>query len=615
MSILTRVCFLVSATLPVSFSAFADNSSQPDTIVDEIVVEAFRLDTTASESGSSVWVVDNELIEQRGYVHMTDALTTVPGVTINQNGAFGGAASARIRGSSSDQTLVLIDGIMVNDVTSPGGGFDVGVMDVSNVERIEVLKGPQSTLWGSDAIGGVINIVSRRANDGLVAEISGSGGSFGTHQYQGAVSGGNDVGDFRLSYYDFTSDGISKADENDGNTEDDSHDAQTLSFRAGLNLPADARLELNYRSTEADTEFDSFGFVTGVEDGNERSESESTTTQVSLTIPTLDGRLQNTFRYADTEIDRQSFASGLPSFGAEGDRKIMQYQGTFLISDSQQISLGYEDEDTDNGNNDASNKGIYALYQVNPTEALTISMGLRKDDPEAYGDETVARISGAWQASENLGLRASWGEGFKVPTIFQTTFFCCGAAAPNPNLQPEESEAFDIGLDWQFEQGTLSLTYFDQDTTNQINFSFAVGGYENLDEVDSKGMELAIQYGVTETLSTSVNITRIDSEDGNGNDLIRMPEITADLSLIWQPTARLNSAFAIVYNDDEKDSRGTVDSWTRVDLSASYEVNNNLRLFARIENLFDEDYQQIFGYGTPERSGYVGLKYTFNQGR
>ncbi len=603
--------YLVVLTVLQASHVYADEATYNNNQLEEVVVEAFRLSTPEDETGSSVWIVDQALIERRGYVHMTDALTSVPGVTINQNGSFGGSASARIRGASSDQTLVLVDGIMVNDVSSPGGGFNFGTMDLSDVQRIEVLKGPQSTLWGSDAIGGIINIVSKEAEDGLTGELSGSGGSFSTQQYQGSVAGAGDVGSFRFSYYDFSTDGISKADEDDGNTEEDGYDAETISFRAGLNLPADARLEVNYRSTEADTEFDSFGLATGVEDGDELSKTETSTSQVTLTIPVLDGRLQNTLRYADTDIDRENFSNGAPSFSAEGDRKVLQYQGTFALTDSQQISIGYEDEDADSGNNDASNKGIYALYQFSPLDALTVSMGLRQDDHDDYGEETVARVSAAWQVNENVGLRASWGEGFKVPTIFQTTFFCCGATGPNTNLQPEESEAFDIGVDWRFDRGELSLTYFDQDTENQLNFSFAVGGYENLDEVDSQGLEFALDYRLTNTLSASTNITYIDSEDGNGGELVRLPEITADIALSWQPSEKLQSTLVVVYNDEEEDSRGTVDSWTRVDLSASYRFNDNLRLFARVENLADEDYQQIFGYGTPERSGYLGVTYSF----
>ena len=237
-------------------SALPAMSDVPE--VDEVIVEAFRLPATLSETGSSVWVVDESLIKARGYVQMTDVLTSVPGLTINQNGTFGGQASARIRGASSEQTLVLLDGVMINDVSTPGGGFNFGTFDVSDVARVEVLKGPQSTLWGSDAIGGVVNIVSKSPSEGFNADVGVMAGSFGALQNQVALSGGNDTGDFRLSFNDISTDGISKADEDDGNTEKDGFDSRTLSLKGGVNLPADARLQVSYRATDADTEFDSF---------------------------------------------------------------------------------------------------------------------------------------------------------------------------------------------------------------------------------------------------------------------------------------------------------------------------------------------------------------------
>lgn len=609
----TCLVFLTSALSSVPVISYAEEKSTNDHTLDEVVVQALRLPSTLAETGSSVWVVDEELIRTRGYLQMTDALTSVPGLTINQNGAFGGQAAARIRGASSDQTLVLLDGILINDVTSPGGGFNFGAIDVSDVQRVEVLKGPQSTLWGSDAIGGVINIVSKTPTEQLTGNVGVTTGSFGTQQYRATASGGNGTADFRISYNDLSTDGISKADKEDGNSEKDPFDSQTLSLKGGVNLPMNARLQVNHRTTEASTAFDSFGPATGVQDGDEVSETELSNTLLTLTIPAFDGRLKNTLKYGETSIERDNFSNGSSSFSAEGDRTVLQYQGNFTISDAHQISVGYEDEETDNGTTKFSNTGIYALYQVNPLDTLTVSMGIRQDDNNQYGSEIVSRVSAVWSANENIDLRASWGEGFKVPTLFQTTFFCCGATGPNADLEAEKSDAFDIGVDWRFldNNGTVSLTVFSQDTENQIDFSFAVGGYKNIAQVDTQGVELAVQYQFTESLYSAASFAYIDSEDGNGNELTRLPKLTGDLTLNWQPMPQLNTTLVVVYNDDEQDSRGVVSSWTRIDLSAVYQFNDHVDVIARIENLGDKDYQQIFGYGTPQRSGYVGVTYSF----
>lgn len=591
-------------------SAQADSNT--DNAMDEIVVTAFRLPTDIEKTGTSIWLLGEEEIKERGFVYLTDALMSVPGVTINQNGAFGGQATARIRGASSGQTLVLLDGIVINENSTPGGGFDFGTIELNDIERVEVLKGSQSTLWGTDAIGGVINIVSKAPGQALSGEIGTRFGSFGTTEIRGAVSAGNEIADIRINLSDASSDGISKADEDDGNPEEDSYDARTISAVVGFNLPGDSRLQINHRETETESEYDSFGVATGVEDGDELSEVETTTTQARLTVPAFEGRLTNTFVYAESETIRDNFTAGVFSFGSEGERDVFQYQGTYQINDNQQLSIGYEDESAEANGEDSDIDGVYALYQISPTDTVTLSMGLRRDDHSEFGSETVGRISAAWSVTPALNLHASWGEGFKAPTIFQTTFFCCGATAPNPDLVAETSDSYEIGFNWRFnDRGQLAMTYFDQEVENQIDFSFAVGGYENIAEVDSKGLELATSYQWSDSVSSSLNLTYIDAEDINGDELVRIPDLTGDLSLTWQIAPTIKSSLAVVYNGDEEDSRGTVDSWTRVDLSGVWRPAESLEVLARIENLTDRDYQQIFGYGAPERSAYLGLNYYF----
>lgn len=609
----SRTIFCTTLFTVASFGApltFADEAE--DTIEEEIVVTSFRLPTDVNKTGSSIFVLDQEQLKQRSHIYVTDALMSVPGVTVNQNGPFGGQATARIRGASTGQTLVLLDGIVINDNSTPGGGFNFGNIELNDIDRIEVLKGPQSTLWGTDAIGGVINIVSKTPENELSGEVGSTLGSYGTTQYRASLSTGNSWGDFRINYSDSQSDGISKADEDDGNPEDDAYEAQTISAVLGLNLPGDSRLQISHRETDTDTEFDSFGLATGVEDGDELSVVELSTTQVRLTVPALNGKLTNTLVYATSETDRANFTNGAFAFGSGGERDVFQYQGTYRISDTQQFSLGFEDEESEVSTNDADIQGIYALYQISPMEDVTISMGVRQDDHSEFGEETVGRLSAAWAATDNLNIQGSWGEGFKAPTIFQTTFFCCSATAPNPNLVAETSESFDLGFTWAFnERGSLGLTYFDQETENQIDFSFAVGGYENIAEVDSKGLELLFDYQITENLQAFMNATYIDSEDINGDELVRVPEVTADLAITYRASEDLSTTLSVVYNGDEEDSRGTVDSWARVDISGVWRPTNKVEVFARLENLTNRDYQQIFGYGTPERSGYLGVNYLF----
>lgn len=605
-----RASVLVAAALSCTGAATAETS-----IDETIVVYGTRLSQPVAELGSSVGIITAEEIDALGVDYVLDAVATIPGVTINQNGPFGGAASVRIRGAASEQTLVIVDGVVVNDPSSPGGGFDFSWLDPSNIDRIEVLKGPHSTLWGTDAIGGVVNIVTKRPDEGFTGSAFARFGSYDT------LRGGADVGyasgryHVRLSAVGYDTDGISKADERNGNTEEDGYRSQSLNLNAGVYFTDDVRLVATVMQSDADTEYDSFSFGApgNVGDGNEESRTEQLTTNLALHADFLDGRFANSLQFGYTDIDRRYFTDGTQTYSAEGDRAIWRYQGTFAINEQNRIAFGAENEDSESGADDTTIKGLFALYELKPTDQWTLSAGLRQDDHERYDSETTARVAAAWNPTDQWTLRASWGEGFKAPTLFQTTFFCCGATEPNPDLRAEYSDAWDVGFAYRTSnaRGTVELGYFDQDITDLITFSFGIGGYENIAEVRSKGFELDAAYRFTDWLDVSVRYANIDAKDGNGSRLIRMPEHSGDLQFTFNPEGRFSGTLLTRYNGEESDPNGTVDSWTRVDVAGTWKTSESVEVFARVENLFDEQYQQVLGYGTPGLSGHLGVRLQF----
>ncbi|MEM1088482.1 MAG: TonB-dependent receptor [Pseudomonadota bacterium] len=608
-----KTALLGAVSLSLALPALAQEVETDQTTLDTVIVEGSRLNQTETEIGSSVTVITAEDIEELGFDFALDAVAAAPGVTINSNGAFGGSASVRIRGASSEQTLVLIDGVPVNDPTSPGGGFNFARLDTENIERIEVLKGPQSTLWGTDAIGGVVSIITKRPDESLGGSAFAEYGSFNTFRGGASIENGSDIGDFRLALTTTTTDGISKADENNGNSEDDAYEALTFSAKGGLNFGEDARLSADILWTDAESEFDSFsgGAQGSVADGDQVSETEELSANISLTGSLLNGRLENLILVGYSDITRQNLTNGAPSFNAEGNRAIFRYQGTLNINDMNTLAFGAEREESNANDDDTSIDGLFALYEFKPTEQLTLTGGLRIDDHERFGSETTGRVAAAFNPTDTLTLRASWGQGFKAPTIFQTTFFCCGATEPNADLQAETSEAFDIGVDFRSPDGKAEagITYFDQDTENQINFSFAVGGYENIAQVESQGVELYGAFQFTDWLRISADYAYIDAKDGDGNALVRLPEHSGDVTFAVDPDGPLSGALLLRYNGEEPNTDGTtLDAWTRVDVTGSYDVNDRVELFGRIENLLDKEYQQILGYGTPDLSGYVGIR-------
>ena len=607
------LCAVPVVTLFSTASAQAEPAARDS--IDTIVVTATRLGQTATETGSSLSIITAEEIEELGLIYVLDAIAQAPGVTINQNGTFGGNASVRIRGASSEQTVVLIDGIPVNDPSSPGGGFNFARLDTENIERIEVLKGPQSTLWGTDAIGGIVSITTKSPGAGFGGEAFAEYGSFNTLRGGASVSNASDVGDFRLAAVTVSSDGISKADEDNGNSEEDSFDSLTLSAKGGLNLPGDARLSADLLWTDAESEFDSFssGAQGSVGDGDEVSETEETAANVSLTVPLIDGRLDNLFLVGHSDIKRENFRAGLPSFDADGERLLYRYQGTLNANERHRLAFGAEREETTANDDETSLDGLFALYELRPVGDLTITAGLRHDDHERFGSETTTRLASAWTLNDNLSFRASWGEGFKAPTIFQTTFFCCGATEPNAELKAETSEAFDAGVEWLSSDGRFQLgaTVFRQETENLIDFDFAIGGYLNIDEVESTGLELSGALALSDTLSLSLDYAYIDAEDGDGNALPRLPEHSGDLTLSYAPSGPFSGAVLLRYNGSETNSNTdptTVDSWLRVDVTGRYALSERVEVYGRVENLFDEDYQQILGYGTLGLSGSLGIR-------
>ncbi len=575
---------------------------------DDITVTATRLEKVLSEVGTSTTVLERPQLDRSAFA--LDALQTAPGVTINQNGAFGGTASVRIRGASSEQTLVLIDRVPVNDPTSPGGGYDFSTLDTDAIERIEILRGAQSTLWGTDAIGGVVSVTTRRPEaEGLTVTGFAEGGSFATFRGGAALEGGQGAGRFRLGATGMTTEGISRAEEEDGNPEEDGYEAYTLTAFGSYDLGAAGAIEASLRYVDAETEFDSFGLETGVQDGDEVAETEQFSGSVIYDLPLLQDRLVNTLQLGYASIDRENFTDGAPSFDAEGERWVFRYQGTLDLTEAVRLAIGAEHEEAEGNDDDAGITSLFALGEWRPIEGLSLTGGLRHDDAESFGEEVTGKLAFSWEATEQLRFRGTYGTGFKAPTIFQKTFFCCGATAPNPNLQAETSSGYDLGLDLSLLEDRLALevTWFEQDVEDQITFDFARGGYLNLAEVETRGIELAGAVEITPALALTASAAWIEAEDGSGNDLIRVPEFTAYTAITYSQ-GPWDGQLSLRHTSEEEDSFGTADAWTRLDANLGRDLTDRIELYVRAENLLDAEYQQIFGYGTPGLSAWAGIR-------
>ena len=581
-----------------------DDTSKPD----EIIVKSTRSNSNVYQLGSSVEIISAEEIKKNSFNFVSEALQTSSGVYVSQTGSFGGTATVRIRGASSDQTLVLIDGVPISDPSSPGGGYDFSSLLTSNIDRIEILKGSQSTLWGSDAIGGVINIVTFEnasiPNIHLNTEI----GSFNTEKIGTDFNIANEHNSLFLSYDSYKSDGISKADKRDGNSEKDGIGSRSYLLKTNHNIfNSEISSNINYR--ESDVDYDGYGFATGVTDSDENTKGRQLNWSLLLRKAFLDDQLVNSILFGESEIDRKYYTNNIENFSAKGERKFIRYVGNYSLNDNNSFTFGFENEEVTTSGVDFDTRSIFLLYETLISKNFGFSLGLRGDDRNNLASQETPKITAFYNLNDEWRLRANWGEGFKLPTIFQSTFFCCGAEKPNENLLPETSEGYEIGIDYKSNENfnKIGVTFFDQDISNMIDFSFSIGGYENIRKVYSKGVEVNFVSQLKDNITISGSFTKLDSENEFGSRLSRLPEEKGNLNIDFSLGLKNNFYISLFYNGDEVDPRGEVSDWFRSDLNFSRNISDKAKIYFKVKNIFDEEYQDIYGYGTEERSFSIGI--------
>ncbi|MCH8491384.1 MAG: TonB-dependent receptor, partial [Oceanicaulis sp.] len=401
----------------------------------------------------------------------------------------------------------------------------------------------------------------------------------------------------------------SKADERDGNTERDSYDAVTLHASGRLELGAAGALDLAARQTRARTEYDGFGLPTGVVDADEFDKTRDRSASLRWSNSFAGDAITTQALLGYSDIERDAFANGAFSFDARGKRTIGRVDGSWTLDAGHRLAAGLDLERSEADGVSSRQEGLFVLGELRPADGIVLTGGVRRDESDRYGGATTGRISASAQVTDAVRLRANAGTGFRAPSIFQTTFFCCGAAAPNADLRAEESIGYDLGADFTLAGGRLILeaTWFAQDITDLIDFSFAAGGYDNIAKAETYGAELSARAQLTDSWSARASYAWLEAEDGNGARLARLPRHTADAALSYD-AGPWGATVSGRYNSEEFDANGTVPSWVRFDLNARYQLTSRLELYGRVENLFDTHYQQVFGFGTPGRSAWAGVR-------
>lgn len=594
----------LAALLPLSARAETPADTLP-----EVVVTATRLPAIAADTPGAR-VIDAEAIEQRGAVFATDILADVPGLSVYRAG-FGGVASVRIRGVSQDKSLVLVDGVPVNDASQPAGGFDFSGFDLGDVERVEVLSGPQSSLWGSDAIGGVIAFTSREL-DGLRAETE--AGSYGTLRGRLAVGRSGERGAIGLFVSRFDTDGFSIADEADGNTEDDAFETTTVGLNGRLTIDDRLSVDGRLRWSDSFAEVDGFGPVDTADTASTKNRSGFARLRASDILG-----LDHQFTVAASDIQRES-VSAFPST-YQGQRGLWRWQADSRDQNAAfSYAFGAEREESEadlNGSSaELATTSVFGVARYRASDRLTLNLGLRYDDTDDFGGETTGRVSAAFDLGSGFVLSGAYGTGFKTPSVAQAVCDFCfilpgTVVAP---LVPERADGAEIALGWTSADRRIDgrLTLYRLEVEDQIDGFFDGSSFEfyyvNIDRTRTDGLEFEGSAVLGGGWDLNLAYAWTDAEDlGAGTPILRVAEHSGSATLGWTGE-RLSGALTVRAEGDMPDSGGERDGFTVVNLNGAWAVNDRVSLTARIENLTDAHYQQLLGYGEAGRSGYVGIR-------
>jgi vitamin B12 transporter len=625
-----RFVLLASAAAFSAAPAFAQSDAPMAPIVlEEISVTANLTPTPTQAVGSAVTIISREELEQRQVRLVSDALRSVPGVSVNRNGGAGGLTQVRIRGSEANQTLVLIDGIEVND---PAGGseFNFAHLLVQDIERIEVLRGPQSALYGSDAIGGVVNIVSRKGEGPTRGSAYAEGGTRATAAGGASLSGSSERVDYFFSAAGLRTDGFSAGSEWRGNTEKDGYENFGGFAKLGFQALDNLRFDFVGRGMDYYAESDDEAFGSGAYDFLNDVSGKQAFGRAQAKLDLFDGKWQQILGASQLNhlYDFFYFDKSFPT-KYDGEKTKFDYRSNLFLTSGTDFdhTLSFVAEhEIDSAwsegfssfDEEVEQTGIAGEYKFAAWDSLFLTGSLRHDFNEGFEDATTYRLSAAYLVQETgTKFRTSYGTGVKNPSLFEL-YGRTPTFVPNPNLSPESAEGWDVGVDQALLDGRLNIdaTYFDQRITDLIqtqgNTVVNLPGESKI-----HGVELGVSVRPIEDLTVRASFTWLDGEDADGVELIRRPEFSGSLDADYVfLEGRANLGLGIVYNGTQNDLpfwRPVVelDDFVLVNLRGGYKLTENTEIYARVENLFDEEYEEVYTFGGSGRLAIAGMRVNF----
>ncbi len=589
------------------------------------------------QTASSVTRITEEDIKRSQHHHVLDLLRSVPGVDVVQSGSLGGNASIFLRGANSEHTLVLIDGVEANNPGSNARFFNFVDLTTDNIERVEIIRGPQSAVYGSDAIGGVISITTKKGSGDPKANLSFEGGSYETFTEKASLhSGIGNSGNVSVSMSRQDSDSISALDLPDA--ERDAYDLTNFSARMGFEPSDSFEQNFMYRHSESNADLDSQGSLSQ-DDPNRFLNNREIFFRSESKLKWFDGRWIQSFgvgiadhRFFDrNDIDHLS----MDTLDSRYDGRLNKFDfvNEIALSSAFRLIAGAETEQERASSDYFSESSFGSFEAVFPEEKaryngyfmellyegsqyFSMSAGLRVDDGETLSEELSYRIAPVVSLPESgTKIFSTVGTGIKAPSLYQR-FSSYGT----PDLQPEESLGVDAGVEQSFFGGqlTASATYFWNEIDNLVDFDPQTFLFENIQEAKTDGFEFSLVTELCDQLSLNANLTFLDAENRtSGETLLRRAKQKASLQANYAflgNDAELSLRLRFVGDRYDNDFSGPgaervkLSSFAVTDILGRYKLNDDISFFGRVENLFDRDYEEIRGFGTRGVSAYGGFE-------
>ncbi|UCE42523.1 MAG: TonB-dependent receptor [Candidatus Aminicenantes bacterium] len=635
---------LVSILLPFALFAAQEETEKTD-LRHEIVVTASRIATPVKEIATSVTVITKQELEQTKKTFVIEALQEVLGLSILQSGPVGGSASVMLRGANSEHTLVMIDGIEVNDPVTPSRTYDFSHLTVEGIERVEILRGPQSPLYGSDAMAGVINIITQKGQGKPRLHLSSLGGSYGTLSGSAGLTGNMEKFHYSIWASTQTSQGFSAANAAlEGNTEADGYKNLSLSARASYKASGNIDLDFSARFIDTKSDIDNYGSAFG-DDPNNIQTYDSLYLKGHIRGIFLKNRWEQKWTLSHVHSNRDTDNPTDEQHPFDADRSQyksslikLDWQNNLFLHKSNTLTLGaeYQQEQGESSYHSESvwgpstsrfplkkahNTGIYIQDQMRLEGVFFLTTGIRLDSHSQSGRTATYRVAPAFFIQKsNTKLKATYGTGFKSPSLYQ--LYAPGNAwgsIGNENLEPEETTSWDVGIEQDLWDGKVHLggTYFSSHFKNLVEYDYTQG-YINIANASSKGVEFLCAFDPTENFALSASYSYTLAKDLNtGEALLRRPKnkFTARVNFRFLIKGHVVLSLTHIGSRDDQEwidwvsTRVQMSPFTLINAAISWDILPNMQLYLRMDNILDQQYELIKGYGTPRLSAYAGFKF------